>query len=254
MSKKEGNMSCVALIPARSGSKRIKNKIIKILGKHPLIAYSIDACLRSKIFDKVICVTDDALYADIATYYGAEVPALRPRKISGDQSTDYDWLSWITDILKKNGKIYDSFGIIRPTSPFRTHLTIRRAWKEFQANVNIDSIRAVELCNEHPAKMWRIKADLIKPIMKIKKNEYPLHSMQYSSLENIYVQNASLEIAFTEVISKYKNISGNKIAPFLTNGYEGFDLNRGNDWLLMEKLIENNLISLKCIKMPPYKF
>ena len=52
MIKKEGNMSCVALIPARSGSKRIKNKNIKILGKHPLIAYSIAACLRSKIFDK----------------------------------------------------------------------------------------------------------------------------------------------------------------------------------------------------------
>ena len=85
----------VALIPARSGSKRVKNKNILRINNHPLLAYAITNALKSKIFDRVICVTDSPRYSKIAKKYGAEVPRLRPEKYSGDKSSDIEWLMWI---------------------------------------------------------------------------------------------------------------------------------------------------------------
>ena len=81
-------MKKVAFIPARSGSKRIPHKNIKLLNNHPLIAYAIRSALDSKIFNDVICITDSEEYAEIALHYGASVPFLRPEGISKDASPD----------------------------------------------------------------------------------------------------------------------------------------------------------------------
>ena len=136
----------IALIPARSGSKRVKNKnILKIKG-HPLLAYTISAALKSKIFNKVICVTDSKKYAKIAKYYGAEVPLLRPKKYSGDKSSDIEWVMWI--MKKINGiEKYNIFSILRPTNPLRKPITIKRAYNLFIKNKKFDSLRAVNQCN-----------------------------------------------------------------------------------------------------------
>ena len=80
----------VALIPARSGSKRVPNKNIKLINGHPLLAYSIKSALDSNVFDEVICATDSEEYAKIANYYGASVPFLRSKNISGDSSPDFE--------------------------------------------------------------------------------------------------------------------------------------------------------------------
>ena len=129
----EKQKTLVALIPARSGSKRVPDKNIRPLAGHPLIAYSIAAALQSKIFKTVIVSTDSELYAEIARHYGAEVPFLRPAKIAGDTSPDIEWVEYTLNHLRNNGQDYEYFSIMRPTSPFRLPDTIRRAWQEFQA-------------------------------------------------------------------------------------------------------------------------
>ncbi len=86
--------SVVALIPARSGSKRVPDKNIRPLAGHPLIAYTIAAALNSGVFTDVIVSTDSEQYADVAKYYGAEVPFLRPDALAGDQSPDIEWLQY----------------------------------------------------------------------------------------------------------------------------------------------------------------
>jgi len=91
----------VAFIPARSGSKRLPDKNIKLLAGHPLLAYTVSAAVECGVFDSVICATDCELYADIARYYGAEVPFLRPAGISGDKSPDIEWVSWMLQTLQK---------------------------------------------------------------------------------------------------------------------------------------------------------
>ena len=124
-------MRSIAFIPARSGSKRLLNKNIKILNGHPLLAYTVRAAIDSGVFDDVICATDSEQYADIARHYGAEVPFIRPLELSGDKSPDIEWVVWALNALKDMGRSYDAFSILRPTSPFRQPRTIRRAWFEF---------------------------------------------------------------------------------------------------------------------------
>jgi len=242
----------VALIPARAGSKRVPDKNIRRLAGHPLIAYSIAAALQSKIFKAVIVSTDSDRYADIARHYGAEVPFLRPAKIAGDTSPDIDWVNYTLDHLRKDGQEFDCFSILRPTSPFRLPGTIQRAWDEFLAQEGVDSLRAVEKCQQHPGKMWIVRGNRMMPLLSMGPAEQPWHSSQYPSLPEVYVQNASLEIAKTRVVFKEKTIAGNVLMPFFTKKYEGFDVNSDYDWNLAEHLVKIAQAKLPTISQSPY--
>lgn len=250
MSKKQHTI--VALIPARAGSKRVPDKNIRRLAGHPLIAYSIAAALQSKIFKAVIVSTDSDRYADIARHYGAEVPFLRPAKIAGDTSPDIDWVAYTLDRLRKDGQEFDCFSILRPTSPFRLPATIQRAWDEFLAQEGVDSLRAVEKCQQHPGKMWIVRGNRMMPLLSMGPAEQPWHSSQYPSLPEVYVQNASLEIAKTRVVFKEKTIAGNVLMPFFTKNYEGFDVNSDYDWNLAEHLVKIAQAKLPAISQTPY--
>ena len=242
----------VALIPARAGSKRVPDKNIRRLAGHPLIAYSIAAALQSRIFKAVIVSTDSDRYADIARHYGAEVPFLRPAKIAGDTSPDIDWVNYTLDHFRKDGQEFDCFSILRPTSPFRLPGTIQRAWDEFLAQEGVDSLRAVEKCQQHPGKMWIVRGNRMMPLLSMGPAEQPWHSSQYPSLPEVYVQNASLEIAKTRVVFKEKTIAGNVLMPFFTKNYEGFDVNSDYDWNLAEHLVKIAQAKLPTISQSPY--
>ena len=199
----------IALIPARSGSERLKDKNIKNINGKPLLYYSIKSALKSKIFDEVVVSTDSKNYKSIAQKFGAYVPFLRPKKFAKSNSPDYDWVNFTVNRLKEHGKYYDIFFILRPTNPFRTHKTIIRAWKKFKYSYQrFDCLRAVEQCKQHPYKMWVLKKDLIKPFINKKKSKQPYYNMQMKSLPKIFVQNASLEISKVSNLSKYRTITG----------------------------------------------
>jgi CMP-N,N'-diacetyllegionaminic acid synthase len=229
----------IALIPARSGSERLKNKNILKLGKLPLMAYTIRSAIESKIFEKIIVSTDSTKYAKIARMYGAEVPFLRPKNLSGSRSSDYEWVSFTMSKLKRKGLEFSHFFILRPTSPFRKSSTILRAWREFKKNKTADSLRAIEVCTQHPGKMWIYRNKFIKPILNNKKKQQPLYNLQFKSLPRVYVQNASLEISRTSVLKFSRSITGSKIIPFFTKHYEGYDINNNYDFLHAEYLLKN---------------
>ncbi len=247
-----GNHSIVALIPARSGSKRIPDKNIRSLAGHPLLSYTITAALQSGIFSEVIVSTDSDLYADIAKYYGASVPFIRPKKIAGDLSPDIEWVEYTLKCLQDKGLSYDCFSILRPTSPFRLPETIGRAWDEFQREIGVDSLRAVEKCKEHPGKMWVVRGERMMPLLPLGPAEQPWHSSQYPSLPEIYIQNASLEIAWSRVLSQHRTIAGHVVMPFFTKGHEGFDINSDYDWKLSEELVKNDSRLLPKIQVSAY--
>jgi N-acylneuraminate cytidylyltransferase len=243
MAKKEPTI--VALIPARSGSKRVPNKNIRPLVGHPVMAYTIAAALESKIFSDVIVSTDSDQYAEIARHYGAEVPFLRPPALAGDVSPDIEWLEYTLKKLEEDSRRYDCFSILRPTSPFRMPQTIQRAWQAFLAEEGVDSLRAVEKCLQHPGKMWVIQGKRMMPLLPLSPSEQPWHSSQYQSLPEVYVQNASLEIAWTRVVFQQRTIAGSVLMPFFTKDREGFDVNNPYDWKLAE-----HWISIGDIKLP----
>ncbi len=248
----ERKTNIVALIPARSGSKRVPDKNIRPLAGHPLIAYTVAAALSSEIFSDVIVSTDSEHYAEFVKYYGAEVPFLRPAELAGDQSPDIKWLQYTLSRLQEAGRSYDCFSILRPTSPFRMPATIQRAWQEFSAQTGVDSLRAVEKCTQHPGKMWVVRGNRMMPLLPLGPAEQPWHSSQYPSLPEIYVQNASLEIAWSRVVLTDRTIAGNVVMPFFTTGYEGFDVNNEYDWQLAEHTVQNGDAKLPDINQPAY--
>lgn len=242
----------IALIPARAGSTRIPHKNIRPLAGHPLIAYTIAAATQSGIFRDVIVSTDSEHYAEIARYYGASVPFLRPADIAGAVSPDISWVEHALDRLEASGRACDCFSILRPTSPFRLPATIRRAWDAFRAEDGVDSLRAVEPCSEHPGKMWVIQGRRMTPLLPLGPPEQPWHSSQYGALPAVVVQNASLEIAWTRVVRETRTIAGHTVVPFVSEGYEGFDVNRPLDWRVAETLLDLGEAVLPKVIASPY--
>jgi CMP-N,N'-diacetyllegionaminic acid synthase len=246
-------MKSVALIPARSGSKRVPNKNILPLAGHPILAYTVCAAIDSGVFDSVICATDSEHYADVARHYGAEVPFLRSAEISGDKSPDIEWVNWILSTLRAQGRDFEIFSILRPTSPFRLPETIRRAWASFTNDPGADSLRAIERCKQHPGKMWVVRGNRILPVMPFTNGSTPWHSSQYAALPEIYAQDASLEIAWSRIALDQNTIAGESIIPFISQGLEGFDINEPEDWLLAEHYLANGQARLPTISHTPFQ-
>ena len=243
--------ACVALVPARSGSKRVTQKNIRLLAGHPLVAYTIAAARDSGVFTAVIVSTDSEEIADIARQYGAEVPFLRPAAMAGDLSPDIEWVRHMLAALDEAGRGSECFSLLRPTSPFRRADTIRRAWSQFErAGRSADSLRAVELCRQHPGKMWVLRDGYIVPLLPEGPTNPPWHSMPYQSLPSVYIQNASLEIAWRSTVRETDSIAGTRILPFLTEGHEGFDLNDPRDWWYAEHLLATGEATLPPIPTP----
>jgi CMP-N,N'-diacetyllegionaminic acid synthase len=244
--------SVIALVPARAGSKRVPDKNVRLLSGHPVLAYTIAAARESDVFAAVVVSTDSEDYGAIARHYGAEVPFTRPPEIAGDLSPDIEWVDYTLRKLREQGRVYDCFSILRPTSPFRQPDTIRRAWRQFVDDAGIDSLRAVEKCRQHPGKMWVVRQNRMTPLLPLTPSELPWHSSQYQALPEVFVQNASLEIAWSRVVFDEHSISGAVLTPFFTEGYEGFDLNHPSDWRLANELIESGSAQLPHVSEPRY--
>src|SRR5438046_2706631 len=101
------DMRAVALIPARAGSRRIPRKNVRIIGGHPLLAYTVTTAIASAVFTDVVVSTEDETTAAIAKHYGAEVPVLRPPQMAGDLSPDIEWVTFTLDTLGEQGREYD---------------------------------------------------------------------------------------------------------------------------------------------------
>lgn len=135
-------MKNIAIIPARSGSKRIVRKNIRpFLGK-PIMAYSIEAALKSGLFDEVMVSTDDEEFAEVARRYGASVPFLRSGKTSGDYAGISDVIDEVIDNYKASGREFDNWCCILSTAPFITDEMLRNTFVKFTDGA-FDTLRPV---------------------------------------------------------------------------------------------------------------
>jgi N-acylneuraminate cytidylyltransferase len=224
----------VALIPARAGSKRCHGKNTRLLNGHPLIAYTIRAAQDSGVFADVWVSTEDDHAARLAMEYGARVIS-RSSEAAHDDAPD---IMWVREFFQHQNADYNAFAILRPTSPFRTAAMIRRCYEQFIRDES-HSTRAVEAVKQHPGKMWWNNGPgyPMTPVCDAKRSDgTPWHSSPTQTLPPAYVQNASLEMAWTYVLDSFGTISGRKISPFVTDGLEGFDINTEEDWREAERL------------------
>ena len=201
----------IALIPARSGSKGIKDKNIKYLGKKPLIGWAIEECLKSKIFSKIYITTDSKKYALIAKKYGPVEIIMRPKKISNDRSTDYEMISHAMKNINTN---YNFIAHIRPTSPLRKVEQLKKAVKIFIGS-NYNSLRSVHEMPETSYKTLEINRGLLKPLRNIKMSLDQLNAPR-QNFKKTYFPNGIIDIYRKKFILKNRLLFGNKAKAFIT--------------------------------------
>lgn len=148
-------MKTIAIIPARSGSKGLRDKNIKLLAGKPLLAYSIEAAEKSGVFDEIMVSTDSEHYAAIAREWGASVPFLRSQTTSSDSASSWDAVKEVLKNYANIGQKFDAFCLLQPTSPLRTSQDIKAAYDIFQrADTAVISVCEVEhsplWCNNLP--------------------------------------------------------------------------------------------------------
>ena len=226
---KLNNKIIYSIIPARGGSKGIKNKnIIKIKGKE-LIYYSIETSIKSKLINKTFVSTDSNKIQKLALKYGAECPKLRPKKISKDLSLDIEFCKqFLIDLNNIKIKLPDIIIILRPTTIFRNSVIIDKMIYEFISKYeSYDSLRVVRKSRENPFKTWFIRNERLSPIISNLKNENFNKPRQI--LEDTYYQYGYADIIKTSTILYKNSISGSKILPYIYNNHEIKDIDEMKD-------------------------
>lgn len=145
----------IAIIPARAGSKRLPGKNIKLLAGKPMIAWTIEAALNSKIFDHVFVSTDGEEIAQVSKEYGAEVPFLRPDELASDEATTNDVVTHLVEWFeRKYNKNVGTITILQPTSPLRNTQHIIEAMqlmkdKSAKAIISVCELEyPIQFCNK----------------------------------------------------------------------------------------------------------
>ena len=220
----------VALVPARSGSKGIKDKNIKKLAGIPLIGWAIKSCKKSKLISKIIVSTDSIKYSKIAYKFGADQVIIRPKNISGDNSSDYQFITHAINRIKFN---FDLIAHIRPTTPLREKGLIDRAIKIFN-NEKSDALRSVHEMSETAYKSFEIVGKNIKPLKFINFTLEKLNNPR-QKFPNTYVGNGSIDIYKKKFILKNKKLYGKKVRAFITP--YAFEIDNLNDFKIIKKII-----------------
>lgn len=156
----------IAIIPARAGSKGLKDKNIKELLGKPLMAYTIEAALKSGCFRKVMVSTDSVVYAEIAERYGAEVPFLRSAENSSDTIGSWDV---VREVLRNYQEKFDHVALLQPTSPLRTEQHIKEAFSHLDVDQNRNVISVTEV--SHPVQ-WCFELQENLSMQKFSQNPF----------------------------------------------------------------------------------
>jgi N-acylneuraminate cytidylyltransferase len=229
----------------------VPQKNVRRLAGHPLLAYAIETALQSGVFERVVVSTDSEEIADVARWYGADVPFLRPPEYATSTSPDIEWLRFTLEAMPER---YDLFALVRATNPFRGSDAVRRGLDQLVATPEADSLRAVQLVKQHPGKTWVLEEGgrLMRPLLDQSHLEVTWHAGQYQALPPVYIQNSALEIAWTRVVTETGTREGKVVAPFFTEGYEGFNVDDEDDWERAERLVASGRAALPAIGRPPY--
>jgi len=206
----------VAVIPARAGSKGVVDKNIKLLAGYPLIAYSIAAARLTKRIERVIVSTDSEKYATIAREYGAEVPFLRPAEISGDISTDYDFIRHLLDWMLRNERNMPKYLVhLRPTTPLREENYIDTAINCIIKTGGATALRSVHEMSESAYKTFEIEGAYLKSVGS---NSFALDAFNdpRQKFGKTYQANGYVDVIRTSYVIGNNKLHGDRVIAFVT--------------------------------------
>ena len=223
----------LAIIPARSGSKRIKNKNIKLFNNKPIIYWSIKAAKESKLFDKIIVSTDSKKIAKLAKKYGAEIPFLRPKIFSNDKISTAKVVKHALEWFEKKNAHFDYICCIYPTAPFVTKKTISKGFNILLKSKKFFAFTVTSF--SHPVQRgFSINRNkVIKPLWS--KNE----KIRTQDLEKTYHDVGQIYWGTKKAFMGEKKLFSKNSAPIILPKFLSHDIDNTEDWVNAELVFKS---------------
>ncbi len=223
----------LVIIPARSGSKRIKNKNFKLFNKKPIISYSISTALKSKIFDTIVVSTDNKKYLNFLNKYKIDI-SLRSKKLSNDSTTIEMVLRSIISEYKKLGKSFDEIWCLAPCSPLIKKEDLIKASNLIKKN----NKKIVLPISEYPAPVeWAFQLKKNNTLVPVKKNFYKIRSQD---LEKSFYDTGNFVAIPVHHFQKKKIDFDKHYVGLKIPKNRSIDIDEIEDWELAEILYEYN--------------
>lgn len=224
-------MNNIAFIPARSGSKGLKDKNIKKLCGKSLMAYSIEAAIESRIFDCVHVSTDSDEYAEIAKEYGADVPFLREEKYGTDTANIPDAVKDALYKYSKFGKKFNMVTILQPTTPLRTSKDICNAYKLF---CDKDALSVVSVCEvEHSP----LLCNTLRPDLSLNQFTNAKKIERRQAIETYYRVNGGIFMMDVSVLNSIEELYGTRSYAYVMDKRNSIDIDDEFDFQLAEYMM-----------------
>jgi CMP-N-acetylneuraminic acid synthetase len=225
----------LAVITARGGSKRLKNKNIRLLQGKPLMAYSIMAALRTRQIDRVVVSTDSSAIARIARQYGADVPFIRPARLAQDTTQVLDVLRHLlVELEKREGQPYDVVVLLQPTSPLRTHRHIAGAIDLF---LRKKAATVIGVCPMEHSPYWAVIVDgrgRLRPLLREKRP----FVMRGQDLPVVYRLNGAVYVYRSDIILKKQAVVSSRTYAYIMDRMVSYDIDDALDLAVVRLLKE----------------
>lgn len=226
------NKRNLAVIPARSGSKGVKDKNIRLLNNKPLMAYTIEAAKKSNIFQCIHVSTDSTKYAEIAKQYGAEVPFLRSRELASDTAGTWDTVRFVLEQYANEDRYFDTVTVLQPTSPLRTGQDICNAYKLF-CDRKADSV--ISVCEAEHSPLWCN----ILPEDGCMNHFLPDQAgVPRQGLDMYYRLNGAIYMVNVNVLLQHGELYGEKAYAYVMEQKHSIDIDEELDFKIAEVLVK----------------
>jgi CMP-N,N'-diacetyllegionaminic acid synthase len=228
----------LTIIPARGGSKGLKNKNIRPLLDKPLIAWTIGQAKQSHYITTIVVSTDSPEIAKISEEYGVHVPELRPADLATDTSPIIDSINYILNTFRKKGQEFDLVVLLEPTSPLRKSGDIDRAIEWFIKNSDMaDAMVSVgEVQLEHPYYVKTIDDDRVRPFLKADEECY-----QRQKLPKVFFPYGVIYLSKVSTLRESGTFYQEKTLPYLIERWQNYEINDIVDFMVVETVLKTFL-------------
>jgi CMP-N,N'-diacetyllegionaminic acid synthase len=226
-------MKVLGIIPARGGSKGIPGKNIKVINGKPLIAYSIESAVKSKLITRTIVSTDNENIAEVAKEYGAEVPFVRPSEFATDKALTIEVIKHALNFFEKLGEDFDVVVLLQPTCPLRAVEDIDKAIKLISSSGCDSVVSLVNVGANHPARMYSLIGDKPKSVM-----DETTTMMPRQDLPPIYIRSGDIYAAKVNKLLKENSIMCGDIRAIIIAEDRTINIDTTEDLFLAEHKIK----------------
>ena len=233
-------MEVLAIIPARGGSKGIRNKNLMIFGGKTLVANSVIHAQNSDLVSRIIVSTDSITIKDEALGAGAEVPFMRPSDLAEDHVLDLPVFEHALTALRKIENYEPDYVVhLRPTAPYRMDKCVDEAILRLVNDTDADSVRSVSEPQNHPYRVFSIENGYLVPIMR---HEHPEpHALRRQDLPKLYYYNCVIDVTKPSTIFNKKSMTGDRIHPYIMDPEEVIDIDTLRDLEIANLMFANRI-------------